>query len=149
MSSKDSLRAKTDFLAKLIRKKYAFQYQVACVLPASVAVSVQRETPQKEHGPRDRDPPRMNMGSGSQTGSDIIQRPPLDRMTETCKNITLPQTSFAGDKNKIMFLLQDWGYRLCRIAERSERAFGKPDCWKHRYSTSRNVSLSTSSYWKT
>ena len=37
--------------------------------------------PQKEHGTRD----RRNMGPGSQTGSDIIQRPlpPVDRMTDT------------------------------------------------------------------
>ena len=35
---------------------------------------------------------------GSQTGSDIIKRPlpPVDRMTDMCKNITLPQTSFGG-----------------------------------------------------
>ena len=46
-------------------------------------------------------PPGRNMGSGSQTGSDIIQRlPPLvDRMTDVSKNITLPLTSFAGGKN--------------------------------------------------
>ena len=67
--------------------------------------------PQKEHGTRDRDPQkvhgtrdrpsRKNMGPGSQTGSDIIQRPPppMNRMTHASKNITLPQTSFAGGKN--------------------------------------------------
>ena len=27
-------------------------------------------------------------------------RPPVNRMTHRCKNITLPQTSFAGGKNK-------------------------------------------------
>ena len=30
------------------------------------------------------DPPGRNMGPGSQTGSDIIQRPPVNRMTDTC-----------------------------------------------------------------
>ena len=50
----------------------------------------------KEHGTRDRDPPRGNMRPSSQTGSDIIQRHPVDRMTDTCKNITLPQTLFVG-----------------------------------------------------
>ena len=42
------------------------------------------------------DTPRRNMGPGSQTGSDIIiQRPPppVNRMTDTSKNITLPQTT--------------------------------------------------------
>ena len=34
------------------------------------------EIPWKEHGARDRDPPRRNMGPGSETGSDFIQRPP-------------------------------------------------------------------------
>ena len=27
--------------------------------------------------------------------------PPVDRMTHMCKNITLPQTSFAGGKNRV------------------------------------------------
>ena len=36
------------------------------------------------------------MGPVSQIGSDIIQRPPVNRMTHTSKNITLPQTSFAA-----------------------------------------------------
>ena len=35
--------------------------------------------PQKEHGTRVRDPPGRNMGPGSQTGSDIIQRPPSEQ----------------------------------------------------------------------
>ena len=35
----------------------------------------QTETPWKEHGTRDRDSPKRNMGPGSQTGSDIIQGP--------------------------------------------------------------------------
>ena len=30
-------------------------------------------------------------------------RPPVDRMTDTCKNITLPQTSFAGGKYRDSF----------------------------------------------
>ena len=55
------------------------------------------ETPQKEHGTRVRDPPRRNMRTDSQTGSDIIQRPPRG-WKNTCENITLPQTSFAGGK---------------------------------------------------
>ena len=63
------------------------------------------ETLRKEHGTRDRDPLRRNMGPGSQTGSDIIQRPPsvVDRMTDTSENITLLQTSCVGGKK--------WGAR--------------------------------------
>ena len=42
----------------------------------------------------------MNIGPGSQTGSDIIQRPPppVNKMTHASENITLLQTSFAGGK---------------------------------------------------
>ena len=63
----------------------------------------QRLPPQKKHGTSDRDPleetwARQRPPSeepGSQTESDIIERPP-DRLTDTSENITLPQTSFAG-----------------------------------------------------
>ena len=59
--------------------------------------------------PLDRDPsrrrlpwtenPRRNMRPGSQTRSNIIQTPsPVDRITDMCKTITLPQISFPGDK---------------------------------------------------
>ena len=49
--------------------------------------------------PLDRDPPPgRNMGPGSQTGSDIMQRSlaPMGRITDMCKNITLLQVSFEG-----------------------------------------------------
>ena len=60
--------------------------------------------PWKENGTRHREPPRRNMGPGSHTGSDIIQKPlPLDRMTDTCKNINLPQTWFAGGNKQMQF----------------------------------------------
>ena len=39
--------------------------------------------PGRNMGPRT-ESPRRNMGPGSQIGSDIIQRPPVDRMTDTC-----------------------------------------------------------------
>ena len=47
-------------------------------------------------------PPGRNMGSGSQTGSDIIQRtpPPVNRITHKSKNITLLQTSIVGGTRK-------------------------------------------------
>ena len=34
------------------------------------------------------------------TGSDIITAPPVNRMTDKCKNITLPQTSFVAVTRK-------------------------------------------------
>ena len=74
-------------------------------LPLTETPSQQRplwtETPNEGTCDQGQRPPRRNMGSGSQTGSDIIQTPPppMDRMTDTCKNITLPQSSFAGGKN--------------------------------------------------
>ena len=33
--------------------------------------------PRKEHGTRDRDPPRKDIAPDRKTGSNIIQRPPL------------------------------------------------------------------------
>ena len=50
---------------------------VGCVPPAAVAVSPATHTP----------PPGMHAP------------PPVNRMTDACENITLPQTSFAGGKN--------------------------------------------------
>ena len=48
-------------------------------------------------------PTRRNVGPGSQTGNDIIQRPPpMYRMTDVSENITLPQTSFTGGNEKMV-----------------------------------------------
>ena len=45
-------------------------------------------SPWTETNPLDKDPPS--------------QRPdPVDRMTDACENITLPQTSFAGGNNSL------------------------------------------------
>ena len=55
--------------------------------------------PTRNMGP-ETETPRRNMGLGSQTRSDIIQTPPVNRMTHASENITLPQTSFTGGKNK-------------------------------------------------
>ena len=58
--------------------------------------------PLEEHGTRDLDPPGRDMGPGSQTGSDIIQRPPPRGLTTAFENIALPQMSFSGgNKTKI------------------------------------------------
>ena len=60
-------------------------------------------SPLEEHWIRDRDPPGRDMGPGSQTGSDIIQRlPPPRGLTTAFKNIALPQTSFSGG-NKLKY----------------------------------------------
>ena len=50
------------------------------------------ETTKKEHGTRDRDTPKRNIGPGSQTGSDIIQKPPVDRQTSV-KTLPCPKLS--------------------------------------------------------
>ena len=80
---------------------------------------------EKEHRNRDRNPPGRTMGPGSQTGSDIIQRPPppLDRMTDASKNITLPQISFADGKYVFLY------WRFCLYLTRNE----KPS-WTHQTS---------------
>ena len=49
-----------------------------------------------------RRPSRRNTGPGSQTGSDIIQRPPSLPWTDNYENITLPQTSFSGGNNILL-----------------------------------------------
>ena len=49
--------------------------------PVWTETSLDRD-PLQEHGNRDRDPPRRYMRPGSQTGSDILQIAPMDRMTE-------------------------------------------------------------------
>ena len=54
--------------------------------------------PPPEHETRDR-PPRRNMGPVNQTGSEIIETPSPCGQTDSCKNITLPQTSFVGSNN--------------------------------------------------
>ena len=66
--------------------------------PALDRVPSGERPPGKEHETRNRDPPKRNMGPGSQTGGDSIQRPPCEQ-TNTCKNSTLPQTSFASCNN--------------------------------------------------
>ena len=48
---------------------------------------LQTDTP-LNRDPPDRDPPRMNMGPGSQTGSDIRLRAPLPPCTEWQVRVT-------------------------------------------------------------
>ena len=47
--------------------------------------------------------------------------PPVNRMTDRCKNITLPQTSFAGSKNKkkIRDLTMNWTQVTCLAVSHS------------------------------
>ena len=66
--------------------------------PWSVGTLRQRPLPPKEHGTRDRDPwkehgTRQPNRKWHHTETPL---PPMDRMTDASKHITLPQTSFAG-----------------------------------------------------
>ena len=55
-----------------------------------------------------RDPPRRNMGPGSQTGSDITRSPP-PRWTEWLTHTSeLAQTSFMGANYMFFLVWQDW-----------------------------------------
>ena len=56
---------------------------VGCVPPAALAI----------WGVSTRHPPRTRLPLPRS------RHPPVNRMTDRCKNITLPQTSFAGGKN--------------------------------------------------
>ena len=79
--------------------------RTACSLPYRGGEFCPGESPWNEI-PLNRDalPHRRNMGPGRQTRSDIIQRPPppVNRMTHTNKNITMPQTSFVGGNKAII-----------------------------------------------
>ena len=43
--------------------------------------------------------------------------PPVNRMTNRCKNITLPQTSFAGGKNRFFHTFSDCITPTCEILD--------------------------------
>ena len=60
----------------------------------------------KEHGTRDRDTPEgtWDQAARQEVTSYKVPLPTVDRMTDASKNITLPQTSFAGDKYIVLFL---------------------------------------------
>ena len=67
----------------------------------------QRQRPLlKEHGTRDRDTPEgtWDQAARQEVTSYKVPLPTVDRMTDASKNITLPQTSFAGDKYIVLFL---------------------------------------------
>ena len=51
---------------------------------------------------------------GSQSGGSSIRETPspVNRMTDKCKNTTLPQTSFAGDNNAIVLQSFNWAATL-------------------------------------
>ena len=107
----------------LLRDKNPFQYNAyRALFTAPGGVSVQgvslsrstpwTETPWKEHGTKDRDPQKehgtRDRDPWKEHGTRQPDRkwhhnrdpsPPPDRMTDTGKNITSSQTSFAGGKN--------------------------------------------------
>ena len=61
--------------------------------------------PGEVHGPVGVHGPRGGAWSRGLVVSQhaLRQTPPVNRMTNRCKNITLPQTSFAGGKNAIYY----------------------------------------------
>ena len=71
---------------------------VGCFPPAAVAVpdgglhQAPPPPPEEAHPREEATPPRRKHPPGGST-------PPVNRMTNRCKNITLPQTSFTGGKN--------------------------------------------------
>ena len=54
--------------------------------------------PPKEHVTETQTPPKENGTRAARQEVTSYRDPPVDRMTDMCKNITLPQTSFAGGK---------------------------------------------------
>ena len=86
--------------SKTITRKHSNRIHTArCLLYGGSlsGVSLTERPPPRDRDPlegtwdhRQRAPPRRSMGPGSQTGSDIIQTPRVDRMTDTSENITLP-----------------------------------------------------------
>ena len=79
---------------------------VGCVrTPAAVAVpgGLHQAPPRDQEPPQDQTPlgPGTPPGSDPPRGPDFLfglGTPPVNRMADRCKNITLPQTSFAGGK---------------------------------------------------
>ena len=77
---------------------------VVCVPPTFLSLGgwggLATETPWKEHGTRDRDPPlEGTLDQAARQELTSYKDPPL-RQTDTCKNITLPQTLFLGSNKK-------------------------------------------------
>ena len=63
-----------------------------------------RDPPWKEHGTRDRDPLEGTWAQAAREEVTSYRDPlPVDRITDASKNVTLPQTSFAGGNNMMLF----------------------------------------------
>ena len=61
------------------------------------------QTPPWDHTPQCHTSPRVNTPGTTHTTNQTppwSRHPPVNRMTDRCKNITLPQTSFAGGNQK-------------------------------------------------
>ena len=116
---------------------------VGCILPAAVAIrGVSTRHPQSRHAPQSRphlgadppaaDPPARHAGIPPAMHAGIAppckacwdttcnacwdSTPPVNRMTSRCKNITLPQTSFAGS-NKNAFQHDAYHQLVAHIAQ--------------------------------
>ena len=106
------------------------------------------ENPWKEHGTRDRDPME---GTWDQTARKEVTSYRAPRgQTDTCKNITLPQTSFAGG-NKSEKIVCYWSTFSTRHSVSGLRFRGREYKRKHNdlggfnriRETSRGFSLAT------
>ena len=62
--------------------------------------------------PGESTPPRRKHPPGGSTHPKEAptqeDAPPVNKMTNRCKNITLPQTSFAGGNNRLLAKFRDW-----------------------------------------
>ena len=74
---------------------HSSRMHTACT--SSCLRSLHQATPWTRHPPRTRHP----LGPGTSPGPD----PPVNRMTDRCKHITLPQTSFVGSNVTVVLLL--------------------------------------------
>ena len=81
---------------------------VGCVPPAAVAVrGCLHPAPPWEQAPPPEGPDPLGPGPpGTRHHPGTRHLPPVDRMTDRCKHITLPQTSFAGGNNTNMLYAQ-------------------------------------------
>ena len=75
-----------------------------------------RSRPSREQAPpSSRHPPEL---APPRTRHPRTRHPPVNRMTNRCKNITLPQTSFAGGNN-VLTVKRGWRPNRVTVRERS------------------------------
>ena len=100
---------------------------------------------QKEHGTRDRDPLGGTWDQSARQEVTSYRDPPPCGQTDTCKNITLPQTSFAGGNKynikyniqvihpvivSILLIISLWSESKCRVGNSFNLAFLMAQNWE-------------------